>query len=110
MSSCSLASASGAVAGQAWKVTDRMFLVAATTLADMVPPERLEQGAIYPRPPPHLRSISRAIAIAVAKEGRDGGVAPQTTDADLEAAVDAFIWAPEYERLEPAPEKPATID
>ena len=99
----------GAVAGRAWEVTDRMFLVAATTLADMVPPERLEEGAIYPRLT-DLRSISRAIAIAVAKEGRDGGVAPQATDAELEAAVDAFIWAPEYERLEPAPEKPATID
>ena len=64
----------------------------------------------YIRGSTDLRSISRAIAIAVAREGRDGGVAPQTTDADLEAAVDAFIWAPEYERLEPAPEKPATID
>jgi malic enzyme len=86
-----------------------MFLVAATTLADMVPPERLEQGAIYPRLT-ELRYISRAIAIAVAKEGRDGGVAPKATDAELEEAVDAFIWAPEYEHLEPAPEKPATID
>jgi malic enzyme len=99
----------GAVAGRAWEVTDRMFLVAATTLADMVPPERLEQGAIYPRLT-ELRYISRAIAIAVAKEGRDGGVAPKATDAELEEAVDAFIWAPEYEHLEPAPEKPATID
>jgi hypothetical protein len=75
----------------------------------MVPPERLEQGAIYPRLT-ELRYISRAIAIAVAKEGRDGGVAPKATDAELEEAVDAFIWAPEYEHLEPAPEKPATID
>ncbi len=99
----------GAVAGRAWEVTDRMFLVAATTLADMVPPERLEQAAIYPRLT-ELRYISRAIAIAVAKEGRDGGVAPKATDAELEEAVDAFIWAPEYEHLEPAPEKPATID
>jgi malic enzyme len=99
----------GAVAAQAWEVTDRMFLVAATTLADMVPPERLEQGAIYPRLT-DLRSISRAIAIAVAREGRDGGVAPPATDAELEEAVDAFVWAPEYECLEPAPQEEATAD
>ncbi len=99
----------GAVAGGAWEVTDRMFLVAATTLAEMVPPERLQQGAIYPRLT-ELRAISRAIAVAVAKEGRDGGVAPTATDAEIEEAVDAFIWAPEYEHLEPSPEKPATIE
>jgi malic enzyme len=92
----------GAVAGQTSEVTDEMFLVAATTLADMVPAERLEQGAIYPRLT-DLRSISRAIAIAVAREGRDAGVAPMATDAELEAAVDACIWAPEYDRLKPAP-------
>ena len=91
----------GAVAGRAWEVTDRMFLVAAMTLADMVPVERLEQGAIYPRLT-ELRSISRAIAIAVAREGRDGGVAPMATDAELEAAVDACIWAPQYECLGPS--------
>jgi malic enzyme len=79
-----------------------MFLVAAMTLADMVPVERLEQGAIYPRLT-ELRSISRAIAIAVAREGRDGGVAPMATDAELEAAVDACIWAPQYECLGPTP-------
>ena len=92
----------GAVAGRAWEVTDRMFLVAAMTLADMVPVERLEQGAIYPRLT-ELRSISRAIAIAVAREGRDGGVAPMATDAELEAAVDACIWAPQYQCLGPTP-------
>jgi malic enzyme len=92
----------GAVAVRAWEVTDRMFLVAAMTLADMVPVERLEQGAIYPRLT-ELRSISRAIAIAVAREGRDGGVAPMATDAELEAAVDACIWAPQYDWLGPTP-------
>ena len=58
----------GAVASRACEITDRMLLVAATTLADMVPTERLEQGAIYPRLT-ELRSISRAIAVAVAVGG-----------------------------------------
>jgi malic enzyme len=90
----------GALAARAWKVTDRMFLVAATTLAAMVPAERIEQGAIYPRLT-ELRRISRAIAVAVAREARDNKVAPAATDAEIEAAVEACIWAPAYEHLAP---------
>jgi malic enzyme len=90
----------GALASRAFEVTDRMFLVAATTLASIVPPERIEQGAIYPRLT-ELRSISRQIAVAVAREARDGKVAPMATDAELEAAVDACIWSPEYEPFDP---------
>jgi hypothetical protein len=44
-----------------------MFLVAATTLADRVSAERLSDGAHYLRIA-DLRPISRAIAIAVARE------------------------------------------
>jgi malic enzyme len=54
-------------ASQAREVTDRMFLVAATTLADRVSAERLSDGAHYLRIA-DLRPISRAIAIAVARE------------------------------------------
>jgi len=92
----------GAVAGRAWEVTDRMFLVAAQTLAGMVPTERIEQGAIYPRLT-ELRKISRAIALAVAREARDGRVAPMATDSEIEAAVDAYVWEPDYEYLGPKP-------
>jgi malic enzyme len=90
----------GALAGRAWEITDRMFLVAATTLAALVPAERIEQGAIYPRLT-DLRHISRQIALAVAHEARDGKVAPMATDDEIEAAVDACIWSPEYEYLGP---------
>jgi malic enzyme len=86
----------GALASRAWEVTDRMFLVAATTLAASVPEERMEQGAIYPRLT-KLRSISRQIAIGVAREARDGKVAPDATDAAIEDAVDSYIWSPEYD-------------
>ena len=85
----------GVVAVRSREVTDRMFLVAARTLADMVPAERIERGAIYPRLT-DLRPISREIAIAVAREGRDEGLTPMVTDAEIEAAVDACIWTPRY--------------
>ena len=53
--------------------------------------------------PEHHRSTVhlQAIALAVAHEARDGKVAPMATDAELEAAVDACIWAPQYGCLEP---------
>jgi len=97
----------GVVAVRAWEVTDRMFLVAATTLAGMVPAERIEHGAIYPRLT-DLRSISRAIAIAVAREGRDQRVAPMATDAEIESAVDASVWTPQYEALR-TPSRPLLV-
>jgi malic enzyme len=93
----------GALAARAWEVTDRMFLVAATTLAESVSAERIEQGAIYPRLT-ELRSISRRIAVAVAREARDGKVAPLATDDEIEAAVNACVWTPEYEPFDPKEE------
>ena len=91
----------GVIVSQATEVTDRMFLVAATTLADRVTMRRLRDGALYPRLA-ELRPISRAIAIAVAREACASGAAPMMSDGDVEAAVDAAIWAPDYSAL-PAP-------
>jgi malic enzyme len=84
----------GTLAARAREVTDRMFLVAATTLAGLVTADRLATGAIYP-PLSQLRSISRAIAVAVAREARDAGVA--AFSGDIESAVDAAMWTPSYE-------------
>ena len=64
----------GAIVARAREITDAMFLVAATTLAGLTSAERLAQGALYPRLA-ELRSISRAIAVAVAREAQESGVA-----------------------------------
>jgi malate dehydrogenase (oxaloacetate-decarboxylating) len=84
----------GAIVARAREVTDAMFIVAARTLADLTPPERLTQGALYPRLA-ELRSISRAIAIAVAREAHDSGAA-DAPDRDVDATVDAAMWQPTY--------------
>jgi malate dehydrogenase (oxaloacetate-decarboxylating) len=89
----------GAIVARARVVTDAMFLVAATTLAELTPPERLSQGAIYPRLA-DLRQISRAIAVAVAREAHDCGVAAGP-DGNAEAAVDAAMWQPSYASVPP---------
>jgi malic enzyme len=85
----------GTIVSGAHEVTDRMFQVAATTLADLVSPDRLASGALYPALS-ELRMVSRAIALAVARTARDNGIGRMADDEQLEAAVDAAIWTPDY--------------
>ncbi len=85
----------GTIVARATTVTDGMFLAAADTLAGLVSPERLAAGALYPRLA-DLRTASRAIAVAVARQARSAGVATIGTDQDIEAAVDAAMWVPGY--------------
>jgi malate dehydrogenase (oxaloacetate-decarboxylating) len=91
----------GVVVSEAREVTDEMFLVAAEALAAAVGPERLDQGALYP-PQSELRSVSRAVAIAVARCARDSGLGRMLDDADLEHAVDDMTWTPRYLRYRAA--------
>jgi len=87
----------GAIVAGAREITDRMFLVATTTLAGLVSAERLGHGALYP-PLGQLREVSRAVAIAVARETVSSHLATHLgPDADIEAAVDAAMWEPGYE-------------
>jgi malic enzyme len=74
---------------------DRLFLVAARTLASQVDKARLATGALYPTVD-RLRSVTRAIALAVATAARDDGLSAVADDADLEAVVDAAMWWPDY--------------
>ncbi len=85
----------GTIVSCAHEVTDRMFQVAATTLAGLVSPDRLATGALYPGLS-ELRTVSRAIALAVARTARDEGIGRMADDEQLEAAVDAAIWTPDY--------------
>ncbi|MGP8161942.1 MAG: NAD-dependent malic enzyme [Candidatus Dormibacteria bacterium] len=95
----------GAIAAHARELTDGMFLAAASALAEMVTAERLAQGALYPALS-DLRAVSRRIGIAVAREARDQGLGRRAADEEIEAAVDATMWDPAYERaaaVSPAP-------
>ena len=85
----------GTIAARARAVTDPMLLAAATALAGLVPGSRLDEGALYP-PLAGLRQISRAVAIAVAREAQQAGLARMDPGLDAEQAVDAAMWAPQY--------------
>jgi malate dehydrogenase (oxaloacetate-decarboxylating) len=83
----------GVVTVKAREVTDRMFLAGAYALADQVGDDLLAKGQIYPDIN-DVRAVSRAVAIAVAREAIEEGVADPIDD--LEEAVDAEMWDPEY--------------
>lgn len=86
----------GAMVAETSRVSDRMFLRAATILADAVSDERLATGALFPSVD-DLRTISRSIAIAVASEAVDSGLAgARLTTAQVPDAVDATMWWPAY--------------
>ncbi len=92
----------GAVVAEAREVTDEMFLVAAEALAQQVTQDRLDVGALYPNQS-ELRAVSRAVAVAVARCARDCGVGRHLRDEELEPAVDAMVWQPDYVPYEAIP-------
>ncbi|MBA2380820.1 MAG: NAD-dependent malic enzyme [Chloroflexi bacterium] len=94
----------GAIVAEARTMPDRLFLVAARTLADQVADERLAIGALYPAVD-RLRHVTWTIALAVARAARDGGLAGIGPDVDLEAAVATAMWWPDYVPYEVAPDR-----
>jgi malic enzyme len=85
----------GAIVAEAREITDEMFLLAARTLAEMVTPERLAAGALYPSVK-DLRAVSREIAAKVVCQSRDCGVGRLYRDTEVGDAVDSAMWFPEY--------------
>jgi malic enzyme len=94
----------GAIVAETRSMPDRLFLVAARTLAAQVDDDRLAIGAIYPTVD-RLRDVTRAIALAVAAAAREDGLTALDDGADLEEAVDAAMWWPDYVPYLPAKER-----
>ena len=91
----------GGIVAEAHEMTDAMFMSAADTLASMVSRARQDEGGLYP-PLSDLRAVSRAIAVAVVREARDSGFGRAFRDEEIEPAVDAAMWFPEYVPYVPA--------
>jgi len=72
-----------------------MFMAAARVLADLVSPEDLAQGSLYP-PLRDIREVSARIAAAVATIAYDEGVALGTRPGDVLAQVKSSMYEPEY--------------
>jgi malic enzyme len=91
----------GMLVSEASTVTDSMFTVAATTLAQSLSEDDLSRGLLYP-PLTELRRISAQIAQAVVRDARDSGVGRQIADDEIARAVAEFMWTPDYPFFEPA--------
>lgn len=85
----------GALVSQASQITDAMFLAAAHALADLVCPDDLEVGALYP-PLTNIREVSLAIADAVAEEAWNSGLARVERPTDPWARIEQEMYNPRY--------------
>ena len=88
----------GVLVSGATRVTHSMFHQAAMQLALSVPEEQLNKGSVYPRLS-EIREVSIGIAAAVARVAYDLGLATEPEPDDLEGAIRAWVWKPEYESL-----------
>lgn len=85
----------GAIACDAKCVTDDMFLKAAQVLAEMVTPNDFEKGCIYPELT-RIREVSFNIAVAVAEQAYEKGIAKRERPASLEDTIRGMMYDPEY--------------
>jgi malate dehydrogenase (oxaloacetate-decarboxylating) len=85
----------GLISAQARRVTDSMFMVAAKTLANLSPTKTDKKGRLLP-PITEIRSVSIAIAMAVAEQARKEELALLPPSDSLEPAVRANVWEPRY--------------
>jgi malate dehydrogenase (oxaloacetate-decarboxylating)(NADP+) len=83
----------GAIACRARTLPDEIFLVAAKTLAGMIRPKHLEEGALYP-PLKEIRKISLTIAVSVAKKAHEMGLARARRPKNLRKAIAAMMYEP----------------
>jgi malate dehydrogenase (oxaloacetate-decarboxylating) len=85
----------GAIAVQARRISDGMFLAAARTIAEMSPAKRDPRANLLP-PLTELRAVSLRVAIAVATEAVREGLTLPVAAGDIAAAVKSLMWAPVY--------------
>jgi malate dehydrogenase (oxaloacetate-decarboxylating)(NADP+) len=85
----------GVIACRAKHVTDNMFYIAAKTLAGLVSRQDLEQGLVYPGLS-KIRDISASIAVAVAAEAYDKGLAMVPGPENLEEMIREKMYEPVY--------------
>jgi len=87
----------GCIAVKATLITDGMFAAAARAVADLVT-ENEEGSPILPLVD-DMRAVSRTVALAVAKQAREEGVARNKAD-DLEELMTQSMWEPQFAQYE----------
>jgi malate dehydrogenase (oxaloacetate-decarboxylating) len=90
----------GAVATQARRISDGMFMAAAKALAAMSPARSDPKANLLP-PVTALRDVAIAVAVAVAKQAAREGLTDVPAE-QVEAAVHRKMWTPRYLRYRKA--------
>jgi len=90
----------GALVAEAGEVTDSMFTAAARALAESVSDDELAAFSIYPAVS-RLREVTKAVAVAVVAQASADGSGRAFEGDDIAAAVDDYMWEPEYPVLVP---------
>jgi len=85
----------GILAAGARRVTDAMFMAAAKAVAEMSPAATDKRGRLLP-PVRLMRTVSTAVATAVARQAQADDVAEKCDAAALDARIAACVWEPRY--------------
>lgn len=85
----------GAIACRARTISDGMFLESARVLAELVSEDDLAAGTAYP-PLANIRQVSLAIAVAVAEQAYEEGLAQVTRPEDLKQMIADLMYDPTY--------------
>ena len=85
----------GVLSAKARRVTDAMFMAAAKCLAELSPGRSGKSGRLLP-PVSELRSVSFAVAKAVALQAVADGVAEPLGNQTMESRICANVWQPVY--------------
>ena len=85
----------GAIAVQAGRITDTMFMAAAKALAAMSPARNDTGNNLLP-PVTALREIAIAVAKAVALQALSEGLTAEIEEDEIDAAIAAKMWTPRY--------------
>ncbi len=85
----------GIISSGARRVTEPMFMAAAKALAGLSPARSDRNGRLLP-PIAELRSVSAAVALAVAEQAQADGVADPVAEDELQTRMRANVWEPRY--------------
>ena len=87
----------GIIAVKSSRVTKKMFLIAARTLADLSPVKQDKDENLL-QPLTNIREISRSIAIAIATEAVHSGLTKykNLSNQEIINLIDGAIWNPQY--------------
>lgn len=90
----------GAIASGATRMVDSMFATAAHAIDAQLGADAIAESRLFP-PLSELRTISRAVAIAVGGHAMDIGLAPKIDEETFEKRIDEMMWFPQYPRIRP---------